>query len=198
MQLNVSSMKKVIDLFDSIQPLSDGCRSALYEKMKTEIIKKKTRLLRTGQLCNKVSFLEYGLCRCFSRKESKEHTTWFVKEGELLISVISFLLRTPSNENIESLEECLLYSLSYDELEDLCRHFPEFNYIYRKIQSQYYCRSHQRGIDLATKKAEERYEEMKKDRPDIIKRVSNTHLASYLGMSLETLIRIKKKKRGAD
>lgn len=114
-----------------------------------------------------------------------------MKEGDMIISVESFFKQQPSYENIQALEELDVLALKYSELQLMYHKFPEFNFIARVLTEKYYTLSEQRLFSLRMQRALERYEYIMEHHPDIIKRVSSGYIASYLGITLETLSRIK-------
>jgi hypothetical protein len=117
-------------------------------------------------------------------------TTWLLKENDIFISVDSFFDQTASQENIEALEECEIEGITYTELEDTIKLFPEFAHHRDIIKTDYYKRSH----TLATIKGLshlERYEWLLKTDIELTTRVPAEYLASYLGMSKDNLFRAR-------
>ncbi|MOA17822.1 hypothetical protein D3C78_1380910 [compost metagenome] len=114
-----------------------------------------------------------------------------MKENDIMLSVYSFFSQKPAFEYIETMEDSMFITLSFTKLQQLYREFPEFNIIGRIITEQYYVQSEARAIALRQHSAEERYKTLLKSDPELIKRVSVTVLASYLGMSRETLSRVR-------
>ena len=114
-----------------------------------------------------------------------------MKEGDVIISVESYFKQQPSKENIQAIEDCELICISYDDLQVIYTKFPEFNFIARILTEKYYTLSEQRLFSLRMQRANERYAYLMRDYPEIIQRVPSTFIASYLGITLETLSRIK-------
>src|ERR1700712_1811866 len=184
-------MKEFLQGLHLIYPLSPALYDYLFDKLKLVIVPKKGILLKEGKICKNIYFINKGLARCFYIKEDKEVSSWFMKEGDLIISVESFFAQKPSYENIQAIEECELFSISYDELHVIYHKFPEFNYIARVLTEKYYTLSEQRLFSLRMQRASERYAHLMDQSPEIIQRVPSTFIASYLGITLETLSRIK-------
>ncbi len=115
-------------------------------------------------------------------------------EGEIIVSVYSFFSRKPSFENIEVLDDCVLQSINWDQLQGLYKKYPEFNLTGRIITEQYYIRSEERTISLQTLNAKQRYEKLLSDYPGILQKASLGQIASYLSIKQETLSRIRAKK----
>lgn len=184
-------MDKFLQSLNLIYPLSPDLHEHLLDKLKLVILPKKGFLLKEGRICKNIYFINKGLARCFYIKEDKEVSSWFMKEGDLIISVESYFKQQPSYENIQAIEECELFSLSYEELHVIYHKFPEFNFIARVLTEKYYTLSEQRLFSLRMQRASERYAHLMNHFPEIIQRVPSTFIASYLGITLETLSRIK-------
>jgi CRP-like cAMP-binding protein len=188
-------MKKAIDFLHQVNPLSEALRIYLYETMRSESLRKKVKLLRSGHICRHIYFVEKGLFRCYVRRGDKEICKWFMREGDVIISVNSFFNQVPAQETIESLEDSEVHSITYAELQTIYEKFPEFRRTGQWLTQQYYCQSELRADDLRMKPSEELYEDFIRDHPELNGRISDTHLSSYLGITIQTLMRIKRMRR---
>ena len=112
----------------------------------------------------------------------------------MAISIESFFLQKPSYESIQALEETVLHYVSYKDLQYMYRQFPEFNFIGRVLTEKYYSQSEQRLYAIRMQRADERYGYLMQNLPELIQRVPSSYIASYLGITLETLSRIKSKR----
>jgi len=112
-------------------------------------------------------------------------------EGDFVISIVSFFTRQPSTEYLELLEPSVVYSISHAQLAELYRAFPEFNYVGRLLTERYYVQSEQRAYQLRTLPARERYSQLIREFPDLAQRVPLKYLASHLGITPETLSRLR-------
>ncbi len=184
-------MDQFLQSLNQIHPLPKELLKLLELNLETLVFPKKSFLLKQGQVCKNICFIEKGLARCFYVKEDREVSSWFMKEGDLIISVESFFKQRPSYENIQALEECVVFSFDYNTLQALYLQFPEFNFIGRVLTEKYYALSEQRLYSLRMQRAAERYAHLMDHFPEIIQRVPSTFIASYLGITLETLSRIK-------
>ncbi|HZE86158.1 MAG TPA: Crp/Fnr family transcriptional regulator [Puia sp.] len=186
-------MNKLVQYLHSIHPLSSGLREHLYSVVKTTDVRRRERLLKIGEVCTHIHFIEKGLFRCYYESDSGEVCAWFMKEGDVIVSVGSFFSQAPSYQAILAMEESIVHSITYEELQRIYKRFPEFNLIGRLITEKYYDLCEDRLYSLRMKKAAERYHYFLEGQPEMARRIPATYIASYLGITRETLSRIKKK-----
>jgi CRP-like cAMP-binding protein len=177
----------------NIQILSPDLQARITELIVEEHFPKKTLLLKAGMVSHRIYFIKKGFVRAFYYKNSTPYTSWFMGEGEIIISVYSFFSRKPSFENIEVLEDCMLQSISWDQLQHIYHIFPGFNVTGRLITEQYYIRSEERAINLQTLTATQCYKKLLVQYPSISQVASLGQIATYLGVKQETLSRIRAK-----
>jgi CRP-like cAMP-binding protein len=184
-------MEELIFFLNSIRPLSKDTNDFLMSRLQFVEISKKSFVLREGDVCREIYFVTKGLLRCFYNKNEKDVSSWFMKEGDVVISVESFLKQTKSKENIQALEDCSLYYINYDELQLAYSNFSDFNTIGRILTEKYYLLSEQRLYSLRMQRASEKYLFLLNHFPQILLRVPLKYIASYLGITEETLSRIR-------
>ena len=187
-------MEALIQYLDTIQPLSSGLRDHLSATVQAKVLKKKEFLLRAGRVCEYIYFIEKGLLRCFYLKDETEVSSWFMKEGDVAIAINSFFNQTPSYESIQAIEATQLYYISYEDLQLIYKLFPEFNIVARLLTQRYYSLSEERLYSIRMQRAEERYNFLLQNVPELVRRVPASYIASYLSITLETLSRIKNRK----
>lgn len=149
-------------------------------------------LLREGKVCKHLYFLESGAIRGFYNLEGKEITHWFAFAPEFVTSFHSFITASPSVENIQLLEGSVLHSISKEKLDALLNRHPDAERLLRMAYEKYYIRLEERFVNAQFKTAKERYADLLQQTPHIIERVPLGYIASYLGISAETLSRIRK------
>ena len=186
-------MEQLLQFLNSVYPLSQELIEYLRQNLQRVEIKKKTMLLEKGRICKNIYFIEKGVTRCYYLLNDKEVCSWFMKEGDVIISVESFFKQMPSYESIQALEDCTVYYISYEQLMYAYMNFVEFNFVGRILTEKYYTLCEQRLYSLRMHKAVERYNDLLQNDPEIIQRVPSKYVASYLGISLETLSRVKSK-----
>ncbi|MCX2477110.1 Crp/Fnr family transcriptional regulator [Pedobacter sp. MC2016-05] len=192
-QVFLGEYQNLFNLFDNIYPLKDEIKSAIIANSEVIEVAKKTKILSVGERSNTIYFIVKGAARIFYLdKEGKETNTWFLFENQLLISVYSFYTGNPSFEYIESLEHSKLIAVKREKLDELYLNFMEFNFSGRKLTEFYHMQNEIQANELRMLSAKERYQNLLERNPQLFQRVSLGHLASYLGISQETLSRIRK------
>jgi CRP-like cAMP-binding protein len=183
----------VHDFIASIVPVSAALRERLDSILKSNVFGKKEFLLKEGQVCDKIYFVEKGLVRIYYLNEGVEICSGLLLEGGFMISVESFFRRQKSYEFIQAVEETEVLYISFDELEAVYRDFPEFNIVGRKLITEYYIRSEERNYVLRRLSAREKYKYFQGLFGANTVRIPRKDIASYLGINLETLSRLSGK-----
>lgn len=178
-------METLFDLFNQIAPLSENLHEYIQTTLKRKEVRRKTALLDEGQTAKHICFLEQGLVRGYYSYKEKEYTSWLMKEGDIFLSVQSFFFQEPSEEMIETLEDSIIYFITYDQLQFAYSKFPEFNYHRAAILENYYAQSERRH-KMRTKPALDRYKYLMSHHSDLIGRLPDKYLASYLGVTTGT------------
>ena len=163
--------------------MSPALMEHIQQIVKYREISKGEILLKAGHLCRDIHFVEQGMLRCFYRNGDIEVSSWFMKDGDVIVSVESFYQRKISYEWIQALEDCKLYYISYEELYNIYKTYPEFNFISRELTQHYYILWTQLLYAIRMKTAEEKYEWLLERFPDFILRIPAKHLASWLSIS---------------
>lgn len=185
----------VIDYFNSITPLPEELISDINDRAILREYNKEDFILKAGKTSNHTSWILKGLTRSYYEKDGEEITTKFLWEGAPITSIYSYYNRKPGNENIVAMEATTLASLTYDDMQYLYKTYPAFNVVGRVITEKYLYMLEIEVYNLRKQKAEDRYHFMVKHFPDLLQRVPLKHLATYMGMNLETLSRIRGKKK---
>lgn len=157
-------------------------------------VPKNTILIKEGERCKNLFFMNKGLMRGFYHDEGKEITHWFAKEEEFATSFYSFITNEPSPETIETLEDCELTQIIHTDLQNLYKNFPETERIGRIITETYYIDLEERFLNIQFKSAKERYQNLAEKNPSLIQRASLGQIATYLGITQETLSRVRAEK----
>ncbi len=173
--------------------LSEKAKEALEGQLSKVELPKNALLVQEHKVCNYLYFLESGCLRGFYNLDGKEVTYWFGFENSFVTSFYSFASRKPSFENIQLLEDCTLWAVSYQALQNLYDQYADIERLGRIVHEKYYIILEERFVANHFKDAKERYENLIECSPHILQRAPLGHIASYLGISQETLSRIRGK-----
>lgn len=155
----------------------------------------KTLFLEEGKISNHVGFIESGLFRSFIYDDNaNDITTHFFRPGTVLVSMKSFNNQVPAKENIVAMEDSKIYAMTYEETLELFERVPAWRQITKDVDEMKFNDLMNRSIQLQTLSARERYDLFCQNYPDIIQKVALKHIASYLGIDIATLSRLRKKR----
>jgi CRP-like cAMP-binding protein len=157
-------------------------------------IASKTILLKEGDIASHVFFIKKGCLREWLNKDGKDITFQFFFEGQAVASIDSLISNMPSKYTIESIEPSTVISLSKENFEQLKQTYPEFKDKFQEIVFQRFRNYSQLFLSRIKDTPRERYEDLIKNHPEIIKRVPQHYIASYLGITPISLSRIKNRK----
>lgn len=166
----------------------DFCKTLFQPKK----LRKKRFLLEEGETCKYTAFVEKGLLRTYNVDEKgSELTLQFASEGWWTSDLYSFFTREPSSLNMEALEDSELLLLTQASWELLLEKVPAFERYFRILIQNNLIATQKRLICTVSETAEEKYNKLVQHFPDIIQRVPQHMIASYIGISRETLSRVR-------
>jgi CRP-like cAMP-binding protein len=181
------------DIIETIK--KDNRKWVLFQDLLIERqIAPKTILLNEGEISTHAHVIKKGCLREWFNKDGKDITFQFFFEGQAVASIDSFLNNQPSLYTIESIEPSIIYSISKDKFEEICKLFPEFK---ERLQELMYNRFRNYAnlfLSRIKDSPKERYEDLIQNHPQIIKRVPQHYIASYLGITATSLSRIRNRK----
>lgn len=150
-------------------------------------------IISSGERCNEYYLVEKGLFRSFVFNYSgDEITTDFFIDGDVLIDVSSLFQRIPAMENIQALSDGVLWKIEYPTFQELFHKIEGFREWGRAWMASQLLTSKQRSVGMITLTATERYLNLLREKPQIIKQVPLKHIATYLGITDTSLSRIRK------
>lgn len=154
---------------------------------------RKHLLVKAGECCRSAYFIEKGMTRSYWLVDGNEVTTSFSGEGDIVFSMDELYYNKVSEEYVEALEDLVAYRIGIGDLLGLFRTNIELANWGRIIHQNEYRRLHRSHRDRLTLSAGERYGEFRKQFPQVCQRVQLGYIASYLGITLPTLSRLRSK-----
>lgn len=150
-------------------------------------------IVQQGDVCNSICFIISGCTKTFYMdQEGQEHIVMFSVEDWWTSDLGSFISQTPSDYNVQCIENTQLIQFTYDALEELYAEIPKLERLFRKIVERAFVASQKRIIRNFSMSAKERYIIFKENHPNIEQRVPQYMIASYLGITKEFLSKIKR------
>ena len=186
-------ISSVIATLDYFYPLSDGIKNYLRKHTYACSFRKGKLLLKAGEICEYIYFVQKGALRGFIKEGKKDITTWITAENEVVSSISALDVREPAFENMQAIENCELLALTYADFQDLYIKFPEFNILARKVLQKYYQDAEGRAFIARLTNAENKYRLFITMYGHLANRIPLKYIASFLGITLETLSRVRKK-----
>jgi len=181
------------NIINSIYPVSGDCILSLQQELELVKLQRRHLVLREGERCDHAFFVIKGLLRSYYTKGDAEICCRFMHENHIGLSTNSFYMRRVGYENIETIEPTIIARIHYNKLQKLYTKFPEFNFVAR-VWTEHYSSMTDNWLYMMRKQsAEERYRFFVKKYPELIQRVPLKYIASFLGVNLETLSRIRSK-----
>jgi len=187
-------MKDFVSAFNQLANISQDAAEELSNCLSAKVFDKGELLLKAGETCRKIYFVDEGLTKTFFTNEDKEFIMRFFPEHTLFSVLNSFETQTPSQYEIMALEKTSVTYLHKTDLETLCKKHHSIETAYRKLLSIATINMMKRISEMLEENATERYNHFLKDNGQLLQRISLGDLANYLGITQVSLSRIRANK----
>ena len=186
MDLLIQTIRKYI-------PFSSADEAVAQRLFVQKRYKKGDHLLAEGEICRHIFFIESGLVRYYLNKDGEERTSYFNKEGEFVCLYTSFLPQTPSTTNIQALEDCSVWMISFEGIQHFYKEVEHGERFGRMALETVFLSAIAQIASFYTDTPEMRYQQFLLDYPAIVQRIPQYHIASYVGVKPQSLSRIRKR-----
>ncbi len=175
--------------------LTDSEKQLVFSLLNQKKIARKEVLLRQGDSCKKIYFVEDGSLRAFNVNNSgKESTIMFALQDWWITDMDCFINQKPALVSIEALEQSKVMELDFHSLQELYKSIPKFERFFRILFQNAYIREQQRALQNISFSTEERYWKFVDKYPAFVQKATQKQIASYLGVTPEFLSSVKRKK----
>ncbi len=174
--------------------LSEEEEKCFVRSFEIQFVPKRTKILEQGSLCQNLYFVASGSLRAYHlNADGKECTVMFAIEDWWITDMDAFINSKAASLTLEALEDSHLYAISLNTLNDLLASKPQLEKYFRILFQRAYVREQRRVLDSISLAVEERFANFTKKYPNIIKKVTQKQIASYLGVTPEFLSMVKNK-----
>jgi CRP/FNR family transcriptional regulator, anaerobic regulatory protein len=185
--------EQILQSIKSIVSLNKKEELAFTKILELRQVKKKELLLQEGQICDKISFINSGCMRLFYNADGLENTVQFFFANSWYTDYSSFLTALPSVENLQALEAVEVVQIKKTFLYALYDNYPVFDRVGRVMAENAFQSISKLNKMLTNEEPQQRYLNLLKQRPDVVEKIPQHYIASYLGIKPESLSRIRKR-----
>jgi len=165
----------------------------IVSKFKPSKLAKGEYWLKSGSACNKLSFIGSGLMRIYVNMDGREVTQWISTKGYFVTDLSSLVFQVPARWTIQALTDCEIYTIDRDTYNNLGKEIPQWYLLDKLFIAKCFTMLEDRIFSHLYMTAEERYEMLFEKQPELFNQVPLQYLASMLGMTPETMSRIRKR-----
>ena len=185
--------EKLVNYFSKISTLSSEEAKAIFTSMQTKTFKKGAYLLKEGQISSNTYFVLEGCIREYILSDGEEKITNFFSEEQWAISLNGLSPKKIANYNWVCMEDTTVVVGNEQQAQVLFERFPRFETISRTIMENAFAEQKEALTSYYTDSPEQRYLKLLKSRPELVQRIPQYYLASYIGVKPESLSRIRKR-----
>lgn len=195
MSNSISSLKAALEelhrYLSRFAPLSKQEFSELLPYIEIREFEKRTIVIGMGEVERYLNLIAWGLVRKYLPLRNREITVQLASEGHIVHSDLSFHYRIPSASVIETIEPTVFFSISYENLQELYELYPKIERLGRLLISDLFIKKDNRYFDQLRKDTRERFLDYVRTHPQMLQRVPQKYIASYLNIKPETFSRLK-------
>lgn len=185
--------EKLLKHFTGIQPLTESEIAAIDETMDMKSFSKSTLLLEPGQTSTQVFFVLEGIVRQYYLVDGTEKTSDFFTGGQWVLSTNNVMPGTTVNHFLECCTDCLLAVGNSQKGETLYKQYPNLETVSRKLMTAVFIEQQEKIKTYVTDSPEQRYLKLMTTHPGLFQRIPQYQIASYIGVTPESLSRIRKR-----
>jgi CRP-like cAMP-binding protein len=173
--------------------MSDAIANELASKYKYQTINNKDFLLKIDMICNETYFIDEGLVRSYALDiDGNQITTNIYSAPCFANDFLSFFKREKSKENLQALSDCKVWSMTFEQVQESFHSIPEFREFGRMLLLNNYSTLKERMLGMIQLTAEQRYDKLLSQNPEIFQHLALKHIAIYLGITDTSLSRLRK------
>jgi CRP-like cAMP-binding protein len=187
-------MRSLIQFCNQLSPLTEEATTDLLQILKTKTVQKGDYLLKGGQVCKYLYYIDQGLAKTFFYKDDKEFIMRFFPENLMFTVLDSYLTQTPTHFMIITLEPTTITYVRHDDMEALCKKHYCIEHFMRRLVSIASLNMMSRISEMLEENATERYNNFVEKNNSLLQRISLGDLASYIGITQVSLSRIRTKR----
>ncbi|PWU03266.1 MAG: hypothetical protein C5B52_03765 [Bacteroidetes bacterium] len=184
-------MERVISICQQYAPLDEQSQQALQNIITLKEYRKNDHVFVQDEFCGDLFVIVKGSYRLFHKTAQKELTTWLGYDNHIISSLHSILLNQPARETMHVLEDSVIGVLQYSEFLNLSHQFPQIEKLHRTIMSIFIVEMQENLFATRFMEAADRYHYFTQKQPEALQRIPLTYLASFLGITKESLSRIR-------
>ena len=189
-------MDLLIQTIRNYIPFSPADEAVAQQLFHRKEYKKGGHLLTSGEICRYLIFIESGLVRYYITKDGEDQTAYFNKEGDFVCNYTSFLPQKPSMVSIQALEDCVVWLISFDGMQQFYKEVEYGERFGRLGIEEVFVNVAAQVASIYTDTPELRYKNFLHNYPAIVQRVPQYYIASYVGVKPQSLSRIRKRLAG--
>lgn len=181
--------RQLLELFSA----EEDDLNRILSKFQKQTLLKNQFYTQVGKPCQTFSYIESGYFRVFCQTESREVTQWIAGKGYFITDLASFIFNQPNRWSIQALSDATIYTLQQSDYHLFEQQIPSWSIMEKRFMAKCFMQMESRIFKFISTSAEERYQEYFENNKDIFQQVPLQYIASVLGMSAETLSRIRAK-----